>query len=79
MHLPLFALDDRCTVHYSLSVDTKDTQPKTLTDTAITRTSINIPSEIWDQLRVKAIHEKMTAGEAVEAAIRLWVHESKAA
>lgn len=54
-------------------MSTETTQQKTVPETNITRTSINIATDIWDEMRVAAIRRKLTAGEAVEAAIRLWI------
>jgi hypothetical protein len=39
----------------------------------VRRTSINVPADLWEEVRVVAIRRKMTATDAVEAALRTWV------
>lgn len=58
---------------YTSYVGNETTQTKTIPESGITRTSVNIPTDIWEDLKVAAIRRKMSFGEAVEAAIRLWV------
>jgi hypothetical protein len=66
-------------MHYTTDVSTETTQTKTVAETATTRTSVIVPTPIWEELRICAIRNKLSAGEAVEAAIRLWIEQSASA
>jgi len=40
---------------------------------------VNVSADLWEDLKVSAIRRKMTTGEAVERAIRLWINTGESA
>ena len=80
MQLPVWGIAPLGTWVHTLNVDTETTQINISQekDAVVKRTSLNLPTELWDELRIAAIRRQMTATEAVELAIRSWVTGSAA-
>jgi hypothetical protein len=52
---------------------------QTNTDTMVRRapTSLNINEDLWDKVKIRAIQRHITATDAVEEALRIWLQQTR--